>query len=124
MSKSNITSIAPWLPVKGSDDAVRFYQNAFNASVEYKIEVPDGIIARLSIDGDEFWIAEEQETTKNAIRMILTVPDPDDVFAKAIAAGAKEVFAVNEQHGWRVGRITDPFGHDWEIGKELKYRSI
>jgi PhnB protein len=51
--------------------------------------------------------------------MLLTVPDPDAVFAKAVAAGAKEVCAVSEGHGWRVGRVVDPFGHHWEIGRPL-----
>jgi PhnB protein len=51
--------------------------------------------------------------------MLLTVPDPDEMFAKAVAAGAKEVYAVSEEHGWRVGRVVDPFGHHWEIGRLL-----
>jgi PhnB protein len=51
--------------------------------------------------------------------MILTVDDPDAVFEQAIAAGATEVFAVFEDHGWRIGRVADPFGHHWEIGKPL-----
>jgi PhnB protein len=51
--------------------------------------------------------------------MILTVPDPDAVFANAIAAGAAQVYAVSEDHGWRLGRLLDPFGLHWEIGKPL-----
>ena len=35
------------------------------------------------------------------------------------AAGAKPVYAVGEGHGWRLGRVEDPFGHHWEIGKPL-----
>jgi PhnB protein len=52
--------------------------------------------------------------------MILIVDDPDHVFAKAIAAGATQVWPVAEQHGWRVGRMRDPFGHRWEIGKPIE----
>ncbi len=52
-------------------------------------------------------------------RMILTVPDPDAVFAQALAAGAREVFPVAEEHGWRIGRVADPYGHHWEIGKPV-----
>jgi PhnB protein len=51
--------------------------------------------------------------------MILTVADPDAVFAQAMQAGATEVFPVGEEYGWRLGRIVDPFGHHWEIGHEL-----
>jgi PhnB protein len=52
-------------------------------------------------------------------RLILTVADPDAMFARAIAAGARKVVAVKEDHGWRLGRVVDPFGHHWEIGRPL-----
>lgn len=48
--------------------------------------------------------------------MLLIVADPDSMFARAVAAGAREVYPVQERHGWRVGRMVDPFGHHWEIG--------
>jgi PhnB protein len=51
--------------------------------------------------------------------MLLVVDDPDALTAQAIAAGASEVRAVAEEHGWRLGRIADPFGHHWEIGRPL-----
>lgn len=55
----------------------------------------------------------------DTIRMILTVPDPDAFFARALAAGAVRVFPVSEAHGWRLGRLIDPFGLHWEIGHPL-----
>jgi PhnB protein len=51
--------------------------------------------------------------------MILTVADPDAVFAQAVKAGASVVFPVGEEHGWRLGRVVDPFGLHWEIGRPL-----
>jgi PhnB protein len=51
--------------------------------------------------------------------MILTVADPDTVFAQALVAGASEVFPVGEEHNWRLGRLADPFGLHWEIGHPL-----
>jgi PhnB protein len=51
--------------------------------------------------------------------MLLIVDDPEAVVARAVAAGAREVHPVGEEHGWRLGRIEDPFGHHWEIGKPL-----
>ena len=53
------------------------------------------------------------------VRMLLVVDDPDEMFARAVAAGATEVSPVEDEHGWRLGRIDDPFGHRWEIGKPL-----
>ncbi len=52
-------------------------------------------------------------------RMIMSVADPDASFARAVAAGATEVVAMEDAYGWRVGRVVDPFGHHWEIGRPL-----
>jgi PhnB protein len=121
-------SIAPWLSVRESLRALEFYKSAFGAAEAYRLDVPGGVIARLSIDGAEFWLADESPEAADArpasadggpIRMILTIPDPDAVFARALAAGASPVFPVGEQHGWRVGRLVDPFGHHWEIGRPV-----
>ena len=51
--------------------------------------------------------------------MILSVDDPDALFERAVAAGAAVVAAIHEDYGWRTGRVTDPFGFDWELSKQL-----
>jgi PhnB protein len=120
-------SIAPWLSVRRSAEAVEFYKSAFGAIEVYRLDA-DGVIARLSIDGAEFWVSQESPQPGNtspeslgggSIRFILTVADPDAVFARAINAGASEVYPVGEAHGWRLGRIVDPYGLHWEIGHPL-----
>jgi len=123
------TTLAPWLSVRGSARAVEFYKAAFGAVEVYRMEDPSGsVVSRLSIDGAEFWVADESpehfnfspETTHGATtRLILTVADPDAVFAHAVRAGAKEVYPVGEEYGWRVGRVVDPYGHHWEIGHPI-----
>jgi PhnB protein len=95
----------------------------------YHVEDPTGaVVSRLSVAGAEFWLSGESPQSDNAtpevqgspsVRMILTVPDPDAMFAKALVAGAQQVFAVGEAHGWRLDRLVDPFGHHWEIGRPL-----
>ena len=50
----------------------------------------------------------------------MTVSDPDAMFARAVAAGARVVTAVTNDYGWRLGRVADPFGHHWEIGRPLQ----
>ena len=50
-------------------------------------------------------------------RVLLHVDDPDAVAAQALAAGATERAPVADEHGWRLGRITDVAGHEWEIGR-------
>ncbi len=122
-------SIAPWLSVPNGAKAVDFYKSAFGATEVYRLEDPGGgVVARLSIDGAEFWLSGESAEQENSsppslagssIRIILTVADPNAVFAQALNAGASEVFPVGEEHGWRLGRMVDPFGHHWEIGRPL-----
>jgi len=120
-------SIAPWLTVRDGLQALRFYQEAFGAAVVYRLEDPGaGVVARLSVEGAEFWVSDgqldgsrQESLGGGSVRMILTVGDPDAVFAQALAAGASEVFPVGEEHGWRLGRLVDPFGLHWEIGHPL-----
>ncbi len=122
-------SIAPWLSVRQGAKAVEFYKSAFGAAEVFRLDAPDGaVVARLSVDGAEFWLGDESPQYHNfspeslgggTVRMVLTVADPDAVFQRAVSAGATEVVPVSEMHGWRVGRIVDPFGHHWEIGRQL-----
>ena len=122
------TSIAPWLNVRDGARAVDFYKSAFGATELFRLDGDGSVVARLSIGGAEFWLSDEspqhfnfspQTLGGSSVRIILTVADPDAVFARALAAGASQVFAVVEEHGWRVGRVVDPFGHHWEIGRQL-----
>jgi PhnB protein len=113
--------IAPWLSVPDGPRALQWYAVALGAAERYRLE-DDGrvVVARLAIGAGEFWFGEDRGADRGGpIRMIVTVQDPQALFARAIQAGATEVFAVAEQHGWRVGRLADPFGHHWEIGTEL-----
>jgi PhnB protein len=52
-------------------------------------------------------------------RTLLVVDDPDSALRRAVAAGATELSPASDEHGWRLGRIIDPFGHEWEIGTPL-----
>ena len=122
-------SIAPWLSLRGGRQAVEFYKSAFGAIEVFRIDSEsESVVARMSIDGAEFWLSDESPEHHNfspqtlgggSVRMVLTVPDPDQVFERAVKAGATPVHAVYEEYGWRVGRLMDPFGHHWEIGRPL-----
>jgi PhnB protein len=129
VSPVSATSIAPWLSVRDGARAIAFYKSAFEATEVYRLEDPGGgLVVRLSVAGAEFWLSAEppkdgdysaEPVGGGSVRMILTVADPDGVFAQALAAGASEVFPVGEGHGWRLGRLVDPFGLHWEIGHQL-----
>lgn len=121
-------TIAPWLSVRNSERALDFYKSAFGAIEVYRHEGGGDLVARLSVEGAEFWVSGESPEHGNhspeslggaTVRLILTVADPDAVFASVLKAGASKVYPVSEGHGWRVGRVRDPFGHHWEIGRPL-----
>ena len=123
------TGIAPMLSVRNGAKAVEFYKAAFGAGELFRLDSESGaVVARLSVGAAEFWVADESPEHFNfspeslgggSVRMVMTVEDPDAVFERAVAAGATVVWPVGNQYGWRLGRIVDPFGHHWEIGKEL-----
>jgi PhnB protein len=126
---SQRVSIAPMLSVRRGARAIEFYKDAFGAGELFRIDGEDGaVVARLSVEGAEFWVADESPEHLNfspeslgggSVRMVMTVEDPDAAFARAVAAGATVVQPVKNEYGWRLGRIVDPFGHHWEIGKPL-----
>jgi PhnB protein len=118
------------LSVRNGAKAVEFYQAAFGADTLFRLDDGGSVVAQLSVQGAEFWLADESPEHANfspetlgggTVRIVLTVEDPDAVFDRAIAAGATVVWPVADQpYQWRVGRLADPFGHHWEIGKPLQ----
>lgn len=130
-SSSSPRTLAPWLSVRSGDGhkAVSFYRAAFGAEELLHLEGADGsLVSRLKLEQAEFWVSDESPQHGNfspatlgagTVRMIFSTPDPDADFARAVAAGATEIHPVADMHGWRVGRVADPFGHHWEIAREL-----
>ena len=124
------TSIAPMLSVRRGAQAIAFSKDAFDASELFRIDSPTGeVVARLSVDGAEFWVADESPEHLNfspealgggTVRIVLIAEDPDAAFDKAVASGASVVRPMNDDYGWRLGRIVDPFGHHWEIGRPIE----
>lgn len=121
-------SIAPMLSVRRGAEAVAFYKSAFGAQELFKIEDGGAVVAQLTVHGAKFWVADESPEHLNfspeslngsTVRMVLVVSDPVAVHGKALLAGAKQIWPVREENGWYIGRIQDPFGHHWEIGKPL-----
>ena len=136
MAQSNVKpvpegmhTVTPHLVCAGAAKAIEFYKAAFGAIELFRADDGESVVARLAVEGAEFWLADESPEHANfspeslgggSVRMILTVEDPDDVFERALAAGATMVSPVSDQpYGWRVGRIVDPFGHHWEIARPL-----
>lgn len=120
-----MTGVEPELWVEGAGAAVGFYERAFGATVLLLVGEGDDVVARLQVGNARFWVAAASEQmgrfSPRAVggrtsRTLLVVEDPDAALSRAVAAGATETAAVGEEHGWRLGRIVDPYGHEWEIG--------
>jgi PhnB protein len=128
LEEGTMTSIQPELWVDRAGAAIEFYKAAFGAHVMHSVSDDDDIVAQLSIGDAAFWVAAASSSMKRfsprAIdgttgRTLLVVENPEQIVAQAIAAGATQASAVGNEHGWRLGRIIDPFGHEWEVGKPL-----
>ncbi|WP_321472985.1 VOC family protein [uncultured Paludibaculum sp.] len=123
------TSIAPMLSVRQGAQAIEFYKQAFGATELFRIDSDTGsVVAQLAVGAASFWLADESPEHLNfspeslgggTVRMVMVVDDPDAIFDQAVAAGAEVVWPVKDDYGWRLGRVVDPYGHHWEIGKPL-----
>ena len=125
------TSVSAELSVRRGLEALEFYKAAFGAVEIYRVggtEENEDVVAQLSIGNATFWVSDESPPNRNfspeslggsTVRLLLVVEDPRSVVERAVPLGATEVAPVEEAHGWLLGRIEDPFGHHWEIGKPL-----
>jgi PhnB protein len=123
--------IVPELSVRDGRNAVEFYEGAFGATEVYRVggtEENPSVVSQLTIGDASFWVSDESPEHGNfspeslggsTVRLLLIVDDPDAWVERAVSRGAREVRPVADEHGWRLGRIEDPYGHHWEIGKPL-----
>jgi PhnB protein len=124
------TGIIPMLSLRNAPKAIEFYQRAFGAREVLRSTAPDGrIVAQLAIDDALFGVVDEATHVGNtspetlggtSVRISLLVADPDAVAQRAVDAGAEIMFPIADQpYGMRQGRVVDPFGHHWLIGRPL-----
>ena len=124
------SSLTPMLTVKDAATAIEFYRDAFGAAELARSTAPTGhMVAELAIDGLRFFVVDENPEAFNlspksldgtTVRMNLIVDDPDAAEEQAVRAGATVIFPVDDQpYGFRQGRVADPDGHHWLIGKPL-----
>jgi PhnB protein len=122
--------IQPELWVHDGPAAVAFYERAFGAVVEHRVDGPgaDDIVAQLSVSGARFWVSSASEKMRRfsprAIsgatgRVLLVVDNPEALMIAAVLAGATQTSPVGREHGWLLGRLVDPSGHEWEVGRPL-----
>ena len=127
-AKPLCAAITATLSVRNGRAAVDFYKTALGATELYRVEDGGALVAQLSVEGAEFWVADESPEHEafspetlggGTVKLLLVVDEPQAVIDRAVGLGARQVYAAESQHGWMLGRIEDPFGHHWEIGKPL-----
>jgi PhnB protein len=120
-----VTGIEPELWVDAPRAAIAFYEAAFGATLIHLVGEGEDVVGQLAIGSSRFWVSNTSSSGRfsppaiggSTGRTLLVVDDPDATAAAAIAAGASELSPVSDEHGWRLGRIEDPSGHEWEIGR-------
>ena len=124
------------LAVRDGVQVIEFYNEAFGAIELWRIDAGGSVVAGLSVDGAELFLAQESpphgtqspETAGHTtVRIELFVDDPETAHARAVAAGATEVSPVREYRHNMLGprpmqrilqsHVVDPFGHHWLIGR-------
>ena len=124
-----MTEIEPVLTCRDAPGAVEFYKRAFGATELERFENPNGIVSELELDVAQFMVVDEVPAAFNispttlrgtTVRISLLVDDPDAFVERATAEGATVVFPVTDQpYGLRQGRIQDPYGHHWLVGRPI-----
>ena len=124
-------AVTAQLAVRRGRAAVDFYKEAFGAVEVYRVggtDAHEAVVSQLAVGSTTFWVADEspehpsfspESLGGGTVKLLLTHDDPDAAVRRAVAAGATLVVEVSEAHGWRLGRVVDPFGHHWEIGKPI-----
>ena len=125
-------SLTPYLVIKGASDAIEFYKRAFGATEIMRMPSPDGRIghAELAIGDSKLMLADEypemghrspQSIGGTGVSLMLYLDKVDEVFKRAVAAGAKELQPIKDQfYGDRSGTLQDPFGHVWTISTHVE----
>ena len=126
------STATPYLVIKDAARAIDFYQRAFGATEVIRLEGADGRIAHCEIKIGEasILLADEWDgvgaTSPSSLGgspviIHLQVEDVDGIAGRAIDAGAKVIFPVQDQfYGERAGRLQDPFGHMWLLSMKIE----
>jgi PhnB protein len=125
-------TLTPYLAVEDATAAIDFYQRAFGAKERVRMPGPDGMIAHaeLEIGDSKVMLADPfpQSSTRppkelggTSVGIFVYVENVDEVFQKAVDAGATATMEPDDQFwGDRFGSVTDPFGHSWQISTHVE----
>jgi PhnB protein len=124
-------TVTPYLIIAGAAKAIEYYKKAFGATELMRMDHGDKIgHAEIQISDSRIMLADEYPDMGNRgplalggtpVGICLYVPNVDELFNRAVAAGAKVERPVQDQfYGDRSGTIIDPFGHKWTIATHIE----
>ena len=125
-------TLTPYLVIKGARAAIDYYKKVFGATECTRMGAPGGMIghAELTIGGSVIMLADEYPDMGfrgpkafggSPVSLLLYVGNVDEVFKRALDAGAKQLRPVADQfYGDRMGTLEDPFGHVWSIAPHVE----
>lgn len=125
-------SITPYLIIKGAAGAIDFYKRVFGATELMRMPDPSGKIghAEIMIGDSHIMLADEypemghrspQTLGGAGVSLMIYLDDVDEVYKRALAAGAKQVQPLKDQfYGDRSGTVQDPYGHVWTIATHVE----
>ena len=124
--------VMPYLHVDGAADAIAFYENVFGAAERMRMPDPSGKIghAELQLGDSVIMLADEYPDMGirgpsayggSPVTISVYVEDVDEVFARALEAGAKTIQELTNQfYGDRSGQFEDPWGHRWSVASHVE----
>ena len=124
--------VTPYLIVDGASSAIDFYKSVLGAAERMRMGAPGDKVghAELEIGDSVIMLADEAPEVHalsprtvggTPVSLHVYVEEVDDVFAQAIAAGAKELQSVEDKfYGDRSGSFEDPFGHHWHVSSHVE----
>lgn len=110
-------AVMPYLMMENAPAFIEFIKGVFNAEMTHE-SMRDGIVGHCEaqIGGSTIMFSNSRGEWKPATgNMFVYVPDADDTYRRAIAAGAASVMEIADQDYGRSGGVTDPFGNVWWI---------
>jgi PhnB protein len=132
-SLEDFHTITPHLTVRGVPEAVGFYQKAFGAAELYRNMAPDGksvMHCELVLGDSRFFLHDEFPehgeisplgVPATGVVLHLYVDDVDDIYERALAAGATVLFPLQDCFwGDRYAIVRDPFGHRWSMATRIE----
>jgi len=125
-------AVTPYLVIQGAGAAIEYYKKVFGATERMRMDAPGGMIghAEITVGSSVIMLADESPDMGfrgpktfggTPVSLMLYVPNVDEVFKRAVDAGAKQLRPVENQfYGDRMGTLEDPFGHVWSIGTHVE----